>query len=704
MARNNGSNKRNGGIGKLPPISAKLPAMMHGADYNPDQWLHDPKVLEEDIRLMKLAGCNAMSVGIFAWAALEPEEGRFEFDWLDGVLDAFAANGIYAWLATPSGARPTWMSQKYPEVLRVGANRVRNLHGLRHNHCYSSPVYREKTALMNAKLAERYARHPAVVGWHISNEYGGECHCGYCQEAFREWLKAKYGTLEALNLAWWAAFWSHTYTDWSQVESPAPHGETMVHGHNLDWRRFATDRTLDFYRHEVKPLKAANPELPCTTNMMDLFYDLDYRAFADELDVISWDAYPTWHEAESDAGVASWFSFNHDLFRSLKKKPFMLMESTPSLTNWQPVSKLKRPGMHRLSSLQAVAHGADTVQYFQWRKSRGSSEKFHGAVVDHVGHEHTRVFGDVAELGRTLAGLAELVGTTTPAETAILFDWDNRWAVNDAQGPRNCGIHYEKTVMQHYRALWELGVPTDIVGSGDDLEGYKLLLVPMAYLLREETGRKIERFVRDGGIAAVTYWSGIVNGNDLCHLGGFPGPLRQTVGIWAEEIEGLHDGDRNSVVMEGGNPLGIEGTFEARELCELIHAETAETLAVYGGDFYAGRPALTVNRLGDGAAYYLAARIMDDAFYRAFYNKLAHEAGVCRAIDGELPPGVTAQMRSDGAADYVFLLNFSGGEATVEPDQAEYEDAETGERVSGGVTLPANGARILRRQTHGAAN
>ena len=476
---------------RFPPISGKLPVFMHGADYNPDQWLHAPEVLQEDIRLMKLSHSNVMAVGIFAWSALEPEEGVFTFEWLDKVLDDFAANGLYAWLATPSGARPAWMSAKYPEVLRVGANRQRNLHGARHNHCYTSPVYREKVAILNAKLAERYAFHPAVVGWHISNEYGGECHCGYCQDAFRAWLKRKYGTLEVLNYAWWNAFWSHTITDWSQIESPAPHGETAVHGLNLDWRRFVTDQTIDFYRHEVAPLKAANPALPATTNMMDLFDGLDYWKFADVVDVVSWDAYPTWHDADSESKVASWFAFNHDLFRSLKGKPFMLMESTPSLTNWQPVSKLKRPGMHKLSSMQAVAHGSDSVQYFQWRKSRGSSEKFHGAVVDHVGHEHTRVFRDVTEVGETLGKLSgDVLGAGVDANVAIVFDWDNRWAVRDAQGPRNMGVHYEQTVVQHYRAFWELGISVDIVSRHADVSKYKLVVAPMMYMLDEASGRK----------------------------------------------------------------------------------------------------------------------------------------------------------------------------------------------------------------------
>ncbi|OXM13660.1 beta-galactosidase [Paenibacillus herberti] len=686
---------------KHSPVSSKLPVMMHGADYNPDQWQHDPAVLEEDIRLMKLAGCNVMSVGIFAWSALEPEEGRFEFGWFDRLLDTFAENGIFAWLATPSGARPAWMSEKYPEVLRTGANRVRNLHGLRHNHCYSSPVYREKVRIMNTSLAERYSSHPAVVGWHISNEYGGECHCGYCQDAFREWLKERYGTLDALNAAWWATFWSHTYTSWEQVESPAPHGETMVHGHNLDWRRFVTHQTTDFCRAEIAPLKAANPDLPSTTNLMDLFYDLDYRELAKAIDVISWDAYPMWHKEASDVGMATWFAFNHDIFRTLKGKPFLLMESTPSLTNWQPISKLKRPGMHRLSSLQAVAHGSDSVQYFQWRKSRGSSEKFHGAVVDHVGHEHTRVFRDVAELGQELASLGELVGTGVPAETAILFDWDNRWAVNDAQGPRNGGLRYEETVVQHYRALWEQGVPVDVIGSDDSLDGYKLLLLPMAYLLRQDAGERIEAFVRAGGTVAMTYWSGVVDEHDLCRLDGFPGPLRKAAGVWAEEIEGLHDGESNLAVMKPGNPLGLEGSYHIHEICELIHTEGAQSLAEYAEDFYAGRPVLTANNFGEGKVYYLAARVSDPSFYEAYYGALVREAGVRRALDAELPTGVTAQLRSDGERDYVFLLNFSGAASEVRLQEKGLTFLDSGEAANDTISLPVNGAVLLRRNVRG---
>jgi beta-galactosidase len=686
---------------KHSPISSKAPVMLHGADYNPEQWLKYPEILREDIRLMKLANCNVMSVGIFSWVSLEPEEGVFTFDWLDGVLDSFAENGIYAFLATPSGARPAWMSEKYPEVLRVERNRVHNLHGFRHNHCFTSPVYREKTAILNAKLAERYSQHPAVIGWHISNEFGGECHCDLCQNAFRDWLKDKYNNnLDEVNHAWWATFWSHTYTSWTQIESPAPHGETQVHGLNLDWRRFVSERTIDFCQHEINTVRPYNPALPITTNM-HMIDGIDYRELAKILDVVSWDAYPEWHYTEDgdDARLAAWTAMHYDLMRSFKKKPFLLMESTPSLTNWQSVSKLKRPGMHKLSSLQAVAHGSDSVQYFQWRKSRGSSEKFHGAVVDHSGHSETRVFKDVTEVGKMLAGMTEVVGTSTPVKTAIIFDWDNRWAIKDAQGIRNSGLRYEETVLQHYRALWELGIPVDMIGSGDDLSDYKLVIAPMLYLISEENGKRIEKFVEQGGTFLATYWSGVVNETDLCHLGGFPGPLRRTLGIWAEETEGLHSRDLNGVVMQASNALNLSGDYDAHEIAELIHLEGAEALGTYRSDFYAGRPALTVNRFGEGNAYHLATRVKDASFYVELYAAITSKAGITRALDSELPTGVTAQLRTDGESDYIFVQNFSGSPQTVQLNGEEYTDITSDTAVPAVLNLAVNDLAMLKRKS-----
>ncbi|MNZ65868.1 Beta-galactosidase BglY [compost metagenome] len=593
------------------------------------------------------------------------------------------------------------MSEKYPEVLRVERNRVHNLHGFRHNHCFTSPVYREKTAILNAKLAERYSQHPAVIGWHISNEFGGECHCDLCQNAFRDWLKVKYNnSLDEVNHAWWATFWSHTYTSWTQIESPAPHGETQVHGLNLDWRRFVSERTIDFCQHEINTVRPYNPALPITTNM-HMIDGIDYRELAKILDVVSWDAYPEWHYTEDgdDARLAAWTAMHYDLMRSFKKKPFLLMESTPSLTNWQSVSKLKRPGMHKLSSLQAVAHGSDSVQYFQWRKSRGSSEKFHGAVVDHSGHSETRVFKDVTEVGKTLAGMTEVVGTSTPVKTAIIFDWDNRWAIKDAQGIRNSGLRYEETVLQHYRALWELGIPVDMIGSGDDLSAYKLVIAPMLYLISEENGKRIEKFVEQGGTFLATYWSGVVNETDLCHLGGFPGPLRRTLGIWAEETEGLHSRDLNGVVMQASNALNLSGDYDAHEIAELIHLEGAEALGTYRSDFYAGRPALTVNRFGEGNAYHLATRVKDASFYVELYAAITAKAGITRALDSELPTGVTAQLRTDGESDYIFVQNYSGSPQAVKLDGADYTDLCSGTAAPSVLNLAVNDLAMLKRKS-----
>ena len=334
----------------MKAVTPRFPHLLHGGDYNPEQWLSYPDVLAKDIELMKKAHVNCVSLGIFAWSHLEPEEGVYDFSWLETIIERLYENGIYTILATPSGARPRWMAQKYPEVLRVANNGVRNAYGDRHNHCLTSPLDREKVKQMNTRLAQHFAGNPAVILWHISNEYSGACYCPLCRKAFIEWVKQKYGTLENLNHAWWADFWSHTYTSWDQVEPPLANGDSTLHGLNLDWKRFTTDQTVDFMREEIRAVKQVNPTLPVTANLMGFFDGLDYFRFGDDLDVVSWDNYPCWHQGDNVA-IAAQAAASHDLMRSIKRAPWLLMESTPSMINWQYVSKLKRFGMYFFSFL-----------------------------------------------------------------------------------------------------------------------------------------------------------------------------------------------------------------------------------------------------------------------------------------------------------------------------------------------------------------
>ncbi len=646
------------------PIVRRFPHVLHGGDYNPDQWIKwKDTIWKEDMRLARAAGINTLSIGIFAWAALEPQEGEYSFGWLDEVMDMLADNEIVAVLATPSGARPAWMSQKYPEVLRVANDRRRILHGGRHNHCLTSPVYRQKTRAINTALAQRYRDHPALGVWHVSNEYSGECHCDLCQERFRGYLQQRYGTLDALNEAWWTAFWSKTHTDWSQIQSPSPLGEVEIHGLRVDWMRFTTEQFVDFYLHEIEPLKALTPEIPCTTNLMGTYPGIDYFRLAQVLDVVSWDCYPEWTGTDRDVRTGASAAMSHDLMRSTKGKPFMMMESSPSAINWRPVAKLYRPNVLALQAMQAVAHGADTVQYFQFRKGRGGSEKFHGAVVDHEGTEGTRVFREVADVGSRLAGMDAIVGTSTPAEVAVVFDWPNRWALADAKGLLQAKTGYVDTVIDHYAAFWKQGVPVDVIDSSliampGYLDKYRLLVAPMLYMLRPGVADAVSAFVERGGTFVATYVTGYVDESDLTILGGFPGPLRATLGVWCEEVDALYDGERNAISWEGKS-------YPAFGLCELVHAEGARVLGTYGADFYAGTPALTVNSRGKGRAYFIAARTGAD-FLDAFYRTVVSEAGVKRVLDADLPAGVTAQVRSDGQTDYVFVLNFNPTEARVD--------------------------------------
>lgn len=630
--------------------------MLHGGDYNPEQWLHMPEILEKDIEYFKKANINEVSLGIFSWSMLEPEEGVFDFEWMEKIIDRLYENGISTILATPSGARPKWMADKYPEVLRVDSERRRHLYGTRHNHCYTSPVYREKTRIMNMELAKRFGSHPGVIAWHISNEYGGECHCPLCQAEFRKWVEKKYQTVEKLNRAWATTFWSHIYNSFDQIESPSPIGEPSLHGLNLDWRRFVTDRTVDFVKHEVQALRDGGSDKPTTINMMYDFKTLNYHKFADVIDFVSWDNYPQWHKKEERL-TAMDDGMQHDIMRSIQKKPFFLMENCPSATNWQPVSKLKKPGMLHAAAMQAIAHGSDSILYFQLRQSQGSSEKFHGAVIDHYGGDDTRVFKEVSEVGQSLAALQEVTGSCNQAKVAVMFDWESRWAMEDAQGPRNAGLFYKETVEKSYYAFRKAGLDVDLIDMEQNLDDYAVVAAPMLYMFRAGFEEKVRKYVENGGKFIMTYWSGIVDETDLCFLNGTPYGLMDVMGLRSMEIDGLYDWETNQGVPVSGNDMNLTQTYTCTNLCDLVKLSTAEVLMTYADDFYAGMPALTRNTFGKGQAYYVCADF-EQGFYDELYRKIVETTEIERVIT-QIPEGVEVSTRKSADTEYIFIQNFN---------------------------------------------
>ena len=639
-----------------------FPHFIHGADYNPEQWIHDKSVWDKDMELMQLANCNEMSVGIFSWAMLEPREGEYDFAFLDEVIDRIYNNGGRVILATPSGARPHWMADKYPEVLRTMSDGKKEHFRARHNHCFTSPVYREKVRAINTELAKRYGNHPAVIAWHISNEYSGECHCEYCKNAFRSYLRQKFDDdIEKLNLAYWATFWSHHYDNFEQIEPPGKLTENAIHGLNLDWHRFVTLQTADFIRNETAPIRQYSPNIPVTTNMMFEFYDLDYHVLSETLDFISWDSYPEWHNGD-DAIIAAKTAFWHDLYRSLKTQPFFLMESTPSLVNWKPFNKPKRPGLDVLSSIQAVAHGSDSVQYFQWRKGRGSSEKFHGAVVGHDGTADTRVFRSVQVTGRILKKLDAIAGTVTHSPAAIIFSWENMWALDDCQGYANVGKKYFDTCYSYHRFFWEHGINCDIVSPHEDLSQYSLVVAPMLYLTDRETIQSLRSYVSGGGTLLGTYMMGTVDENDLCYLGGIPADdLKDVFGIVAEEIDTLYPTERQHATM-----AGLE--HELVDYCEVLQLHGAQPLAVYTDGYYEGQAAVTIHFYGDGKAIYQACRD-DGSLKEQLLTSLLHQCDIVPNLGqmGKLPHGITAHSRTDGEYTYLFVENYCASETHVIP-------------------------------------
>ena len=666
--------------------------ILYGGDYNPEQWPED--VWHEDMQIFKKAHINIVTLNVFSWAALQPDEDTYDFIKLDKIMEMVKENGLKVCMATSTGAHPAWMARKHPDILRTEPDGKKRKFGGRHNSCPNSPSYRYYAPKLAKKLANRYKDYDNIVAWHVSNEFGGACYCDNCEKAFREWIKEKYGTIEEVNRCYNTSFWGHTFYDWEDIVLPDFLSEhfrdgdgrerTMFQGISLDYMRFMSDSMLECFKLEYNMIKEEMPDIPVTTNLMGFYKNLDYQKWAKYMDFISCDSYPA--PQDSPAEVA----LSHDLMRGIGgQKSFVLMEQTPSVTNWLPYNRLKRPGEMRLLSFQAAAHGADAIQFFQMRRSIGACEKFHGAVIDHAGRTDTRVFKEIESLGEELGRLGDVfLEGITPSETAILFDWDNWWALEYSAGP-SIRMKYLDAVRDYYTAAYEFNVPVDIIGTEDEFDSYKVIIAPLLYMMKPGADKGIRKFVKDGGIFVTTYFSGIVDEHDLVIQGGYPGKLRDILGIWVEENDALSEGEENSFVYKGNRyPAGL--------LCDLMHPEGAEVLSAYEKDFYQGMPVITKNRLGRGCAYYVGTR-SNSEFYYKFMEDIFTEAKITETM--VTSKGVEAAIRVTDGREVLFLLNYNKESERITLND-DYRDLLDGKEYQTGnsIEIGGRGVYVLLKQ------
>jgi len=662
--------------------------ILFGGDYNPNQWPQD--IWQEDMVMFEKAHINSATINVFSWAQIQPSENQYDFSELDQIVALLSKENKDIVLATATGALPAWLFKKYPEVGRTDYQGRHHKFGQRHNACPNSLVYQKYAAALAGKLAERYGDNPHVVCWHINNEYQGDCYCDNCEKAFRVWLKDKYQTIDALNKAWNMSFWGHTVYEWDEIVLPNALSEgigpdkTAFAGISIDYRRFSSDSLLDNFKMEREAIRQFDPTTPVTTNLMGTFKGLDYFKWAKEMDIVSWDNYPAYNTPWSLV------SMTHDLMRGLKQQPFMLMEQTPSQQNWQPYNSLKKPGQMRAQSYQTIAHGADTIQFFQLRRSIGACEKFHGAVIEHVGHEDTRVFRETAELGKELSRLTEIMGTENRGKTAIIFDWDNYWALEYTSGP-TIDLTYVDQIHAYYRHFYDRNIPVDLVSDMDDLTGYDLVIAPVLYMVKAGVAEKLTAFVETGGTLVTTYMSGIVDQSDNVHLGGYPGPLRALAGIWVEEIDALAPEQTNQIQINDH----LSGS--SRLVSEVIHLEGAEALAHYTSNFYRGMPAVTKHSYGEGTVFYFGTRLDADSFDHLMAT-VTETAAVTPVIAEKTALEVT--RRQSEHHDYYFLINFEPAAQTLPAYFAGKVDLLSGKTLADKQQIPQYSTFIIKEERH----
>ncbi|WP_433159332.1 beta-galactosidase [Kribbella sp. CA-247076] len=635
--------------------------LWYGGDYNPEQW--DPSVWREDVDLMRRAGVNLVTVGVFAWSSLEPSPGEYRFGWLDRVLDLLHSGGVQVDLATPTASPPPWFSRLHPEALPVTADGVRLTHGSRDTYCACAPAYRAAAEGIARVLVDRYEDHPALAMWHVHNEYGTVCYCPLAAERFREWLRERYGSLDRLNAAWTTAFWSQGYADWQDVEPPRRTQYLVNPTHYLDYRRFWSDELLAAYL-EQKAVIRDRSSLPVTTNFVfGGWVPVNHARWAAEVDVVAIDHYPT----RTDRGAEEQTAFGADLARSWAGgRPWLLMEQAAGTLNDGKRLHTKEPGRMARHSLSHIARGSAGALFFQWRASRGGSEMYHSALVPHAGPS-SRIFREVAELGTALPSLAELGDAEVVADVAVLWDVECWWAMQGTHLPSS-SLDYLSAVQDAHRHFWRAGVTVDFADPSADLSSYRLVVVPSLYLISDEAAASLAAYVESGGHLVVGYFSGIVDPDAQVRLGGYPGAFTSLLGARVEEFHPLPE-DGEVELSSGGR---------GRVWSEDVEAVSAEVVDRYVGGVLDGKPAITRRDAGAGTAWYVSTSID--------FETAAGLFGLTRSA-------VETVRRRSGETTWTFLFNHDEAEVVVPVDGVELI---SGAAVHGSLTVPGGGVAVVR--------
>lgn len=663
----------------------KIDHIIFGGDYNPDQW--DDSVIHKDMELFRKAGINTVALPVFAWAKLEPEEGKYDFEWLDRILDLLEENGISYFLATPTSAEPAWMSRKYPDILPVDIAGRKRTYGMRVNYCVNSPSYRSESGSMAEAMALRYGKRRGLIGWHISNEYGTYCYCENCRKKFISWTKDRYHDLDGLNSAWNTSFWGRILYDFGEIELPTELNDDYQFNPalQLDYMRFMTDSTIACFDNEADVIRKITPDIPVFTNISGFIKKLDQFRMVQHMDFAGWDNYPAPHDDPSLTAM------KHDIMRAAGDgSSYLVTEQSPDQQNWQPYNKLKRPGEVRRLAYQGLAHGSDSCMYFQMRQSAAGQEKFHGALISHNGRDDTRIFREVSALGEEFAKLGgRFVGGRSRAQVGFIFDWDNWWALELASGPSK-DMDYLSQVNTYYRQFYDMDIPVDFLKTDSELDGYRIIAAPLLYMLKKGVAERLERFVADGGILIATYMTGYADENDRCIFGAYPGKLRDALGMWVEETDALYPEESNSII-----DLSDNKKYSCHFLCDLIHLETAKPLAEYASDFYSGLPAVTENDFGKGKAYYIATQT-DAGYLQKLFKSIAAKAEVRPIFESSCRMEITARDNEKGRTFFIINQDSCGG--TVNLGNDIYMGLTDGKEYTGTVNVSSGDVMILKKK------